>query len=95
MARAVFNGIVIAESDTVEIVEGNVYFPPGAIRRDCFRPADHTTFCGWKGTASYYSIAAGDAEAENAAWTYKDPKPAAAHIKDYIAFYPVVTVERH
>ena len=93
MARAVFNGTVVAESDIFEVVERNVYFPPNSLKRDCFRPSDHTTVCSWKGTANYYSVEADGERAENAAWTYHDPKPKAANIKDYVAFYPIVTVE--
>jgi len=94
MARAVFNGTVIAESGDVEIVEGNVYFPPDALNWRYFRPTDHATVCGWKGTASYYTVEADGRAAENAAWTYRTPKPEAANIKDFVAFYPIVTVER-
>ena len=94
MPRAIFNGTVIAESDTYEVVEGNIYFPPESMKKAHFRATDHTTFCGWKGTANYYSVEAGGENAENAAWTYRDPKPKAANIKDFVAFYPIVTVER-
>lgn len=94
MPRAIFNGTVVAESDDFETVDGNLYFPPDALKEACFRPTDHTTICGWKGTANYYSIEAGGETAENAAWTYHDPKPEAANIKDYVAFYPIVTVLR-
>lgn len=94
MARAIFNGTVVAESEDVEIVEGNVYFPPQAIEMRHLHPTDHSTVCGWKGTASYYSVQAGGKTAENAAWTYHEPKPEAANIRDYVAFYPVVRVER-
>ena len=94
MARAFFNGTVVAESDDIQMVEGNVYFPPGSLKQDCFDPTDRTTICSWKGTANYYSVEAGGERAENAAWTYHDPKPEAAKIKDYVAFYPIVTVER-
>ena len=93
MARAIFNGTVIAESDAVERVEGNLYFPPDSLRMDCFAPSDRTTICGWKGTAHYYTLRVDGAVAENAAWTYPEPKAAAATIKGYVAFYPVVTVE--
>ncbi len=93
MAKAVFNGTVVAESDAVETVEGNIYFPPEAMVSEFFTPTDRTTVCGWKGTANYFSLLVGGQTAENAAWTYHDPKPAASNIKDYVAFYPVVTVE--
>lgn len=94
MARAIFNGTVIAESDRFETVDGNVYFPSDTIRPEYFQPTEHSTVCGWKGTANYYTVTVDGKSAENAAWTYRTPKPAAAEIKEFVAFYPVVTVER-
>jgi uncharacterized protein (DUF427 family) len=44
----------------------------------------HSTYCPYKGDASYYSLPA----AENAVWSYEAPHPAMAAIKDYLAFYP-------
>ena len=64
MARAIFNGTVIAESEAFEIVEGNVYFPPDAFRSDLFQDTEQTTFCGWKGTANYYTVAVDGETAE-------------------------------
>ena len=55
-ARAVVAGTTVAETDTYELVEGNVYFPPSSIRSEYFRPTDHHTYCPWKGQAHYYSI---------------------------------------
>ena len=96
MPRAIWNGLVVAESDACEVVEGNVYFPPNAIDVDLLRPSDHTTVCGWKGRADYFDLVAEDgAEARNAAWMYRHPKPEARRIADYVAFYsPPVTIER-
>ena len=94
MARALWNGQVIAESETYEIVEGNVYFPPSALHREFVRPSATTTVCGWKGTASYYTLAVDGQENPDAAWYYPDPKAAAARIKDHVAFWHGVTVER-
>ncbi len=93
MPRALFNGTVIAESDSYESVEGNVYFPPAAIKSEYFVPTERTTVCGWKGTARYFSVSVAGEVAENAAWTYPEPKPDAEHIRGYVAFYPAVTVE--
>ena len=94
MPRALWKGQVIAESDQYELVEGNVYFPPGAIRRELFQPSSTTTVCGWKGTANYYTVVVDGEENKDAAWYYADPKPAAANIKDHVAFWRGVTVER-
>jgi uncharacterized protein (DUF427 family) len=94
MPRALWKGQVIAESDTFEVVEGNVYFPPDAVRREHLKDSATHTVCGWKGTASYYTIAVDGEENKDAAWYYPDPKEAAANIKDHVAFWRGVTVER-
>jgi uncharacterized protein (DUF427 family) len=94
MARAMWQGQILATSDAVEIVEGNIYFPPGAIERRFFQESATTTVCGWKGTAHYFTVKVDGAENPDAAWYYPDPKPAAAQIKDYVAFWHGVTVER-
>lgn len=57
--KATVNGTTIAESDTYESVEGNIYFPPTAIKAEYFTKTDHHTNCPWKGDASYYTIKAG------------------------------------
>jgi uncharacterized protein (DUF427 family) len=50
--------------------------------------SEHTTYCPYKGDASYYSIPAGGDRSLNAVWTYETPIEAMAQIKDYVAFYP-------
>jgi uncharacterized protein (DUF427 family) len=93
MARAIWNGVVIAESDRTVVVEGNHYFPPGDVHREYLRPSDTRTVCPWKGTASYYTIETGGRENPDSAWYYPDPKPAAANIRDHVAFWRGVRVE--
>jgi len=94
MARATWNGATIAESDTFEVVEGNVYFPPSAVRREHLRESATHTVCGWKGTASYYDVVVGDAVNADAAWYYPSTQPAAKNVEGYVAFWKGVTVER-
>lgn len=90
--KAVWNDTVLAESDDTVVVEGNHYFPPDSLHREHFRESDHHTTCPWKGEASYYTIIADGATNENAAWTYPEPKEAAAQIKDHVAFWRGVEV---
>jgi uncharacterized protein (DUF427 family) len=59
-----------------------------------FKDSETTAICSWKGTAHYYTLAVNGAENADAAWYYPDPKPAASQIKDYVAFWRGVTVER-
>jgi len=94
MPRAVWNDQVIAETDAFETVEGNVYFPLGAIQSANFEASDHTSYCPWKGTASYYHVVVDGERNENAAWYYLEPKEKAANIKDHVAFWKGVTVEK-
>ena len=94
MARATWNGAVIAESDQFEVVEGNVYFPAEAVNRAYLRDSGTHTVCGWKGTASYYDLVVDGKENPDAAWYYPVPKDAAANIRDYVAFWKGVQVEK-
>jgi uncharacterized protein (DUF427 family) len=94
MARATWNGVTIAESDSYEVVEGNVYFPREALREAYFAPSETHTVCGWKGTASYFDVVVDGQRNADAAWYYPDPKPAAANIRGHVAFWRGVTVIR-
>jgi len=94
MAKAVWNGKVIAESETTEIVEGNVYFPDNSLKREYFRPSSTTSTCPWKGQARYLSLLIDGQDNPDAAWYYPDPKPAARKIKGYVAFWRGVEVEK-
>lgn len=94
MAKAIWQGQVIAESNDFEVVEGNVYFPLASIKEEFFEASEHQSVCPWKGTASYQHVVVNGDRNENAAWFYPEPKEAAANIKDHIAFWKGVTVER-
>lgn len=93
MARAIWNGAVIAESDATVVVEGNHYFPPDAVRREHLSASTNHTVCSWKGTASYYNVVVEGATNTDAAWYYPEPKEAARQIAGYIAFWRGVRVE--
>lgn len=93
MAKAIWNGVVLAESSETKIVEGNHYFPPQAVNWDYFQKTDTNTTCPWKGIASYYSVVVNGQVNKDAAWYYPTPKDAAAQIKDHVAFWRGVKVE--
>ena len=92
MAKAVWNNTVLAESGTYEVVDGNIYFPAAALRREYFTESDHKSSCPWKGVAQYYSVTVDGEQNPDAAWHYPDPKPAAENIRDHIAFWRGVEV---
>jgi uncharacterized protein (DUF427 family) len=91
--KAIWQGTVIAESDHCQVIEGNQYFPPDAVKRAHLRPSETHTVCGWKGTASYYDVVVGDQVNRDAAWFYPTPKDAAASIAGWVAFWRGVTVQ--
>ncbi|MBU8896667.1 hypothetical protein DRW03_34330 [Corallococcus sp. H22C18031201] len=93
MPVAKWNGVVLAESDECEKVEGNWYFPPHAIRREHFQASQTQTNCAWKGTASYFDVVVNGQRNKDAAWFYPAPTSAAANIKDYVAFWRGVSIE--
>ena len=90
--KAIWNGIVIAESDETVMVEGNHYFPLDSLDRSVVSETDHQTGCPWKGTASYFTLAVDGQTAENAAWYYPETKEAANHIRGRVAFWKGVEV---
>ncbi|KAJ3197184.1 hypothetical protein HK101_005463 [Irineochytrium annulatum] len=92
MPRAEFNGVVIAQTDKFETVEGNIYFPADSIKREYFKETPTKTVCGWKGTASYYTVSVNGQDAVDACWYYPTPKDAAANIKGHVAFWKGVKV---
>lgn len=93
MARAILNDVVIADSESTEIVEGNYYFPPHSVNQDYLRPSDTRTVCPWKATASYYTVVANGHECVDAAWYYPEAKDAAKRIEGYVAFWKDVKVQ--
>jgi uncharacterized protein (DUF427 family) len=64
------------------------YIPLADVDRSLLTPSDLTTYCPYKGDASYYSIIPGREQGADAVWFYDQPYPAVAEIKDHVAFYP-------
>lgn len=93
MARATWNGAVIAESDETVVVEGNHYFPPDSVNREYLVESSRHTTCPWKGVASYYDVEVDGERNPAAAWFYPTPSAAAADIKDHVAFWHGIRVE--
>ncbi len=92
MARAEWNGQVIADTADTVVVEGNHYFPADAVNPALLKVSATTSVCGWKGLANYYTLVVDGAENRDAIWYYADPKPEAARIKGRLAFWKGVKV---
>ncbi len=91
--KATWNGVVIAQSDDLVVLEGNQYFPESSLNRDYVTFSNHKTSCPWKGQASYYSLIVDGELNTDAAWYYANPKPEAEEIKGRVAFWKGVKIE--
>lgn len=94
MPRATWNGVVLAECEHYQSVEGNTYFPPDSIKREFLQESETHTTCPWKGVASYYHIVVNGQVNKDAAWYYPSPKDGARKIKNYVAFWKGVEIEK-
>lgn len=90
--QIVFNDVLIADSNrawrVLETSHPPVYYiPPQDIKMTYLQEVGGGSSCEWKGRASYYDIVVGDRVAQQAAWTYKQPRTPFSSIKDHLAFY--------
>ena len=91
--KAMWNDVVIAESDNTEVVDGNHYFPFDSIKSEYFVKAELTTVCGWKGMANYYSVTVNGKTNKDCAWYYETPNDAASKLKGMVAFWNGIDVK--
>ncbi len=88
-----FGGVAIADTTrshrVLETTHPPVYYvPSGNVRAGVLEPSrGGTTFCEWKGSATYFDVVVGDRRAERAAWSYPDPSTGFEPIRDALAFY--------
>jgi len=65
-----------------------VYVPPEDVAAGVLRPAGGRSLCEWKGAARYWDVESGERREERAAWSYPDPVPRYAALRDHLCFYP-------
>ena len=92
--KAIWNGVVLAESNDTIVIENNHYFPPSSINMEFFKSSNLNTFCPWKGEAYYYDVEVGGEINENSAWYYPKAKDLAKGIEGYVAFWKGVEVQQ-
>lgn len=78
------NALMMQEADYAPVA----YIPQADVAMSLLEKTDHSSYCPYKGEASYWTIRVGDKVAENAVWAYEQPYDAVAEVKDYVAFYP-------
>jgi len=86
-------GRVVADTkDALALKEGSYpavqYIPRKDVDMSLLERTTHSTYCPYKGDASYFSIPSGGSRAADAVWSYESPYPSVAEIKDHVAFYP-------
>lgn len=91
--RVMFNGDVIADTrDAIRMDEGTYpavyYIPRKDVKMDRLARTTHSTYCPFKGHASYFTLSSGGKTAENAVWSYETPYDEMSVIKELLAFYP-------
>jgi uncharacterized protein (DUF427 family) len=92
MAQAIWNDVVLAESDACHLVDGHYYFPPESVRHEFLRPSRMFRTCRWKGVARYSDVVVNGKVNCKAAWHYPQPNDAARQIQNYVAFWHGVKV---
>ncbi len=89
--RVTVAGITLVDTtDTVAVfetaLEPRLYVDPSLVRTDVLRRSDTTSYCNYKGDATYWSTVIGDTAVEDVAWSYEDPLPETLPIKGYLSF---------
>lgn len=93
--RVSLAGVAVADTERASRVLETagapvVYLPAGEIATGVLRQSAGSSFCEWKGSATYYDVVAGGERAPNAAWAYLDPTPPFSSIAGYVSFYPAL-----
>lgn len=92
VVRVEFGGVVVAETRrALRVLETSspptFYLPSEDVRTEFLTPEARETFCEWKGTAHYWTLRVGDRTAVSAAWSYPQPAPDFAELRDRLAFF--------
>lgn len=90
--KAIWNTKILAESDDIVSLEGNLYFPISSLKKEFIKESQFTSTCPWKGKAAYYSIEVNGITNRDAAWYYPQPKEAAKEIRGRVAFWKGVEI---
>ncbi|HSD64330.1 MAG TPA: DUF427 domain-containing protein [Ignavibacteriaceae bacterium] len=93
MAKAIWNGEIIAESKKVKNVNGNTFFPPDSVKKEFLKKSYTKHIDVEIGTANYYNIKVGDTINWNGAWYYADLRNNKLKIDGFITFSSAVKIQ--
>jgi uncharacterized protein (DUF427 family) len=91
--RIELGGVTIADSSrALRVLETShpptIYVPPQDVATAYLAPVARTSFCEFKGVASYFDLRVGDREEREVAWAYPDPSERFVALRDHVAVYP-------
>ncbi len=91
--RVIHQGVTFADTHAaLTLTESGCdpvhYFPRTDVNMARLAKSTHTSYCPYKGDATYYHLLTEDGPVENAVWSYEQPMERVAQIKSYLAFYP-------
>lgn len=90
--KAIWNEIIVAESDDTVVVDGNHYFPRESLSDEFIEESSTTSVCSWKGTANYFTLRVNGKTNPDAVWYYAEPKEEAQQIAGRVAFWKGVQI---
>lgn len=87
---SVADAVLVDTDDTVILfetaLEPRLYVEPSHVRTDLLRRSETSSYCNYKGFATYWSAVSGDQVVEDVAWSYADPPPESLPIKGFLSF---------
>jgi len=91
--RVRVNGELVADTSAALTLQESTYpavqyIPMSDVVQEGLTRADSTSYCPYKGEASYYSVTAAGTEVDDVIWTYEQPHRSVAAIAGHVAFYP-------
>lgn len=91
--KAIWNGVIVAESDDTVVVDGDHYFPEAALKKEYVLSSNRRTMCSFKGEARYYTLFVNGDANQDAVWYYPTPKDGAQEVAGRVAFARGVAIE--
>jgi uncharacterized protein (DUF427 family) len=89
--RVSVDGTTLVDTDDTVILfetalEPRLYVDPAHVRTDLLRRSDTSSYCNYKGFATYWSVVLGDSVIDDVAWSYQDPPAESLPIKGFFSF---------
>ena len=88
--KAVWNDMILSESEDIVTVKGNAYFPMDSLKKEYFDQSKSMSLCLWKDKASYFLAIVKGKTNKDCAWHYPKPSFLAKKVKNRVAFWKCI-----